>query len=203
MNRSESKYFHTAVKMDLALIDLLEEKPFEYVTVSELCKRAGVNRSTFYLHYENTGDLLAETTRYLLDSFRACFPEERDRITDRFSGCALPELNYITEEYLCPYLAYIRENRRVFATAMKHTGVFGFDEIYRRMYQHIFDPILARFQYPVRDREYAMMFYLQGIHAIVAHWLKENCGRPEKEIAQVIRTCIFGLNGEIEGLLGM
>ena len=56
MNKSESKYFNTAKNMDKALISLLEEKSFEYITVSEICKRAEVNRSTFYLHYENTVD---------------------------------------------------------------------------------------------------------------------------------------------------
>ena len=46
MNKSESKYFNTAVKFDKALLSLLEKKPFEYITVSELCVEAGVNRST-------------------------------------------------------------------------------------------------------------------------------------------------------------
>ena len=73
MNKSESKYFNTATKMDLALISLLKKKPFDYITVSEICEEAGVNRSTFYLHYETIGDLLAETTRYLLDDFLAYF----------------------------------------------------------------------------------------------------------------------------------
>ena len=61
MNKSESKYFNTATKMDLALISLLKKKPFEYITVSEICETAGVNRSTFYLHYETVSDLLDET----------------------------------------------------------------------------------------------------------------------------------------------
>ena len=56
MNKSESKYFNTAIKMDKAFLALLEEKDFEYITVKELCKRADVNRSTFYLHYENMTD---------------------------------------------------------------------------------------------------------------------------------------------------
>ena len=60
MNKSESKYFNTAIKMDLALISLLKKKPFDYITVIEICKEAGVNRSTFYLHYETVGDLLQE-----------------------------------------------------------------------------------------------------------------------------------------------
>ena len=59
--------------MDEALLSLLKEKTFAYITVSEICKKAGVNRSTFYLHYENTVDLLHETVRFLLDDFVAYF----------------------------------------------------------------------------------------------------------------------------------
>lgn len=73
MKKSESKYFNTATKMDLALIALLKKKPFEYITVSEICQTAGVNRSTFYLHYETIGDLLNETARYLLNDFLTYF----------------------------------------------------------------------------------------------------------------------------------
>lgn len=50
MNKFESKYFNTALLMNQALILLLEKKEFEYITVKEICEKAGVNRSTFYLH---------------------------------------------------------------------------------------------------------------------------------------------------------
>ena len=52
----KSKYFNTAVRMDQAFLELLEKKDMEYITVKELCKTAGVNRSTFYLHYETMSD---------------------------------------------------------------------------------------------------------------------------------------------------
>ena len=45
MNKNESKYFNTAVKMDAALMSLLEKKDFEYITVKEVCAEAGVNCS--------------------------------------------------------------------------------------------------------------------------------------------------------------
>lgn len=60
-NRSESKYFNTACLMDEALIALLAKKELEYITVKEICEKAGVHRSTFYLHYETMGDLLEES----------------------------------------------------------------------------------------------------------------------------------------------
>ena len=60
MNKNESKYFNTALKMNDALISLLASKDFEYITIKDICEKAGVNRSTFYLHYSNTSDLLEE-----------------------------------------------------------------------------------------------------------------------------------------------
>ena len=50
MNAFNSKYFKIALRMDEALIALLEKKDLEYITVKEICEEADVNRSTFYLH---------------------------------------------------------------------------------------------------------------------------------------------------------
>ena len=38
MNKSESKYFNTAVRMDKAFLELLGTKSFEYITVKEICE---------------------------------------------------------------------------------------------------------------------------------------------------------------------
>ena len=51
MTKSESKYYNTALLMNQALIELLNKKDLKYITVKEICVKAGVNRSTFYLHY--------------------------------------------------------------------------------------------------------------------------------------------------------
>lgn len=51
MNKQESRYAGTASLMDEALLLLLEQKDFDRITVKELCQKAGVNRTTFYLHY--------------------------------------------------------------------------------------------------------------------------------------------------------
>lgn len=79
MDKNESKYFLTASLMDEALLLLLQKKDFEFITVKELCKKAGVNRSTFYLHYETMDDLLLETVEKLNKDFSAIFPTKRKR----------------------------------------------------------------------------------------------------------------------------
>ena len=73
MNKSESKYFNTALLMDEALLFLLEKKDFEFISVKEICDKAGVSRSTFYLHYENMNDLLIETIGLINKKFRDSF----------------------------------------------------------------------------------------------------------------------------------
>ena len=193
MNKSESKYFNTAKKMDKALISLLEDKSFEYITVSEICKKANVNRSTFYLHYENTVDLLDETARFLLDDFIAYFNIDTGNITNKFRENSLDELIFISDEYLHPYLSYIKENRRVFMTVLSHSDSFRFNEIFQRLYENIFNPILERFDYPQSHRKYVMMFYLNGIIAVVTEWLKDGCEKRVEEVSGIIYECVFGL----------
>lgn len=194
MTKAESKYFNTSVKMSDALLDLPKTKPFAYITISEICKKAGVNRSTFYLHYENTADLLAETGQRLLDDFRSYFMVDTVALTAHFADCEEKELNFITEEYLHPYLSYIRDNRHVFATILKHANSFHFDAVFQRLFQHVFDPILHRFGYPAEERKYVMMFYLSGINALVLEWLKDGCRKSIEEVSHIIRECIFGRN---------
>lgn len=194
LNKNESKYFSTAEKMDSALMELLKTKSFEFITVSEICKKAGVNRSTFYLHYENTRDLLEETIRNMTDDFISYFVPDGKILPMNFEESQKDKLVFIAEEYLMPYLSYFKENRKIFLTLLENRELFGFEEIYKKLYDNIFDPILNRFRYPEGERKYVMAFYLNGINSIVTEWIKEDCTKPEEEIIKIINDCIFGLN---------
>ena len=195
MNKNESKYFNTAVKLDKALIDLLENKDFEYITIKEICASAGVNRSTFYLHYENTADLLKETTQYITDSFLAYFSIEEQSIAYRFENCDLKDLVFVTPEYLAPYLTFIKENQRIFKTSIKQFGSMDFDSVYNKMFKYIFNPILARFDFHEKDRVYILKFYLVGITAIVMEWLENDCAEEIDNIIRIIIDCVVGKSG--------
>ena len=192
MNKNESKYFNTAIKMDEALITLLEKKDFEYITIKEICDTAEVNRSTFYLHYENTSDLLKETTRYIIDKHLAYYEIDKTRIALQFETCKREELLFITDEYLLPYLKFIKDNQRLFKVSIKQFNSFNMNEVYGRMFEHIFNPILERFHVPEKERAYVMKFYLTGVFAIVMEWLDKNCSDDMKTVTRVITDCVMG-----------
>ena len=189
MNKKESKYFSTAEKMDKALLELLEKKDFEYITIKEICDKAGVNRSTFYLHYENTVDLLQEATRYVLDEFFKYFVEYNAGTSLNPEKSELSELVFVRPEYVVPYLTYIKENQRVFKTSLKHLRMMGFDSYYEKLFLYVFNPILERFNVPASERQYVMKFYLTGVTAIAMEWLKNGCSDPIDTISDIIIKC--------------
>lgn len=191
MNKNESKYFNTAVRMDNALIALLEKKDIEYITIKEICDRAGVNRSTFYLHYENLSDLLKEATKLILDSFRSNFSVDTKIIANRFHEIERKDLVFITPEYITPYLTFIKDNQMIFKTALKQFGTMEMDGVYDRMFTHVFSPILSKFQVPEKEKHYVMKFYLSGITAVVMEWVGNGCSDDMKDIAKIIIDCIL------------
>ena len=182
LNKSESKYFATAAIMDEAFLALLEKKDFAYITVKEICEAAGVNRSTFYLHYETMADLLEESVSHM--------KKDTDAFVTKMRDCPLDELYLITPEYLTPYLGYIEQNKQLFRTATENAAVLGMDKNYERMFRHVFTPILDRYGIPHQDRPYLMAFYIQGLMAIISEWLKNDCNDSIANVVNVIQQCV-------------
>ena len=108
MEKNESKYFYTAMLMNHALISMLEKKDIEFITVTEITKKAGVNRSTFYLHYENIYELLEETIKNLNDKFISSFGDKLPlKIT------STKDAFLMTNDFLLPYLNFCKENKKI------------------------------------------------------------------------------------------
>lgn len=190
MNKNESKYFNTATKMDQAFLELLEKKDFFYITVKEICAKAGVNRSTFYLHYETVEDLLSESVEYMNEQFLSHMKQDTEVFMTRIKECPVEQLYLVTPKYLKPYLSYIQEHKRIFYTAITKASTLRLDDSYNRMFRHVFTPILDRYQVPIEDRRYMMAFYIQGMMAIITEWLKDDCKDSMEHIMAVIQRCV-------------
>ena len=190
MNKSESKYFNTALRMDEALIALLEKKDLEYITVKEICHQAGVNRSTFYLHYESIAELLDETMEMINQRFLSYFPQEEEAVLVDMEHRELNDLVFVTQEYLLPYLRFIQDNKKVYRAAFRNPSSMQANARYGVLKQRILDPILERFEIPAARRPYYIAYYMEGIAAIVKEWLRHDCGDSVEMIAAIIESCV-------------
>ena len=198
MNKSESKYFNTALRMDEALIALLKEKDLEYITVKEICHQAGVNRSTFYLHYETIADLVNETLEMINRRFLSYFPQQEEDVLGNMDSRERKDLVLVTREYLLPYLRFIQDNKKVNRAAFRNPSSMQAHVRYGELKQHILGPILERFEITASHRPYYMAYYVEGIIAIVKEWLRQDCADEVEMIADIIESCVQPRDGSYE-----
>ena len=167
MNKQESRYQYTASLMSEALLLLLEQKDYDSITVREVCQKAGVNRSTFYLHYESMNDLLEEMIGMINDRFKS-------------SLSSVPTVDpskviLTSEKYLRPYLGFIKENMRAYKVIHQKDHLFNSQKTFEGFYQSIFSPALTHFGVSEEEKEYVFAFYTQGTVVIIGKWLENNC----------------------------
>ena len=188
LNKSESKYYNTACLMDEALILLLEKKEYSFITIKEICEKAGVNRSTFYLHYETIDDLLSECIEYVGNKINKKFS---NKVINKqvIKDSKLEDLLLITPEYLLPYLEFLKENKAIYKIAYSQPNVFKEQYVVNHLHKNIFEPILNRFLVPKNEQKYLMRFYLSGMGALMIEWIKNDCKEDIQTIINILLKC--------------
>lgn len=197
MNKSESKYFNTALAMDEALMQLLLKKEFQFITVKEICEKAGVNRSTFYLHYDSPKDILEECMVLLNKRFKEQF--ENAGIKDNIKTIQMldkKDLIFINDKYLRPYLNYIYENQFIYRAIYQFPDLFSSQKSFGILLNQLIYPIMERFDVKEEEREYKIEFYIKGISAIICKWVNNRCKESIDQIINIIIDC-FNFNNKL------
>lgn len=166
-NRSRNRRTDaTRSRLKAAMIDMMGGEGPGKVTVRELCVRADINRSTFYLHFADIDALLM-----------AIEDDARQALTERLrSGWS--------EEGLCALLTYMRENAGVYRALLCKPGVERFRRLVMRDAQDIF-----------RDRmgwadDYTAAFMLHGALYAVILWIERGFDIQAQALARrIVELC--------------
>src|SRR5688572_22406638 len=89
--KTDARVKRTRDALGDALIALMQEKPFETITVQDVLDRAHVSRSTFYTHYSDKDDLLmsdAEEFFEALSMALSAHGDKSDRVFPMREFCA-------------------------------------------------------------------------------------------------------------------
>src|SRR5947209_14529730 len=76
--KPDKRVRRTHERLGSALIELIQEKPIDEVTVQEVLDRASVGRSTFYLHFRDKDDLLFSQLEGLLEMMSTALSRRRE-----------------------------------------------------------------------------------------------------------------------------
>ena len=147
-------------------IELLQTKEVSEISVTDICKLAGLNRATFYANYLDIYDLADKTLSVLREQVDDLYMEE---ITKGFNSNDYGNL-----------LRHISENQLFYKTCFK----LGIGEISIGRY----DTEDAEKYFQNKNIMYHMEFFCGGFNRIVKIWLDGGCKESPEEIADVIHT---------------
>ena len=76
MNKNDLRYIKTHELIRETFISSVEEYGFQHTSISLICEKARINRTTFYLHYQDKYALLEEFNQEIKDSLSLRFEKE-------------------------------------------------------------------------------------------------------------------------------
>ena len=179
--KNNSRVQRTRQKMQHAFLQLIEEMPLEQVNVSELCRRAGVNRSTFYAHYDGIPDLMLEIQQDIGHS-----------LSDAFAWLHNPGEEFATMRAFTTMLEHILRHKR-FYRAYVNCSLGQQYLALGRSYQleELIRPYSHRQGLTYENWiDYAYEAFQAGCLAIVRRWLEQDCPEPPAEMARILYFCV-------------
>lgn len=153
-------------KIEKAFIELLQTRQIKEITVSDLVKATGLNRSTFYANYIDIFDLADKT---------------REKLEREFSNL-FADYDYFNERTGAEKMfAHIKENQIFYKTYFK----LCYDEMHLIS---IYDARRAAQEHMDSNIKYHIEFFRNGLNAIIKLWLAGGCQESPEEMAQVLKA---------------
>lgn len=168
MNTKNNKRRRESIaKIESVFVNLLQTKQLSEITVSDICKKAGLNRTTFYVNYLDIYDLADKIKERLENEIKVLYQEEYKN-------------SFNSNDYL-KLFHHIKDNQLFFKTYFK----LGYDNNYRVL---IYDFELAKKYFNNKHVEYHIEFFKNGLNAVLKKWLENDCAETPEEIAEIIQS---------------
>ncbi|MBQ4266746.1 MAG: TetR/AcrR family transcriptional regulator C-terminal domain-containing protein [Clostridia bacterium] len=154
-------------RIENTFMTLLQTKDVSEITVAEICKKADINRSTFYANFLDIYDLAEKIKEHL----EAELNEQFDGMTNVVGS---------TFENTVHFFTHIKENQLFYRSYFK----LGHDKNFQLINYDINEALIS---FNNKNIEYHVEFFRNGLNAVIKLWLNNGCKESPVEIAEVIR----------------
>lgn len=169
-----------------AMIELITEKPLTSITVKDICARADINRSTFYLHYKDVDELLVAVEDYAISYITPSFGRSKHPFDD-----------------LVEFLKHLKATpriRKLFFALGSERGDPRFNrklqELTYRAFERGWDAHVTADD-SENEKVLVYSFILPGIVSVFYAWLNDKLpGMTAEQLVFLLHTLIFnGVSG--------
>ena len=157
-------------KFEECMMEMMMELPYDNISVSELCRRVGMSRKTFYRLFETKADVIYALVDHRIIDEASYVPEEgmRDGGLHRFFGY------WQTQKKLLDALAATNSSTLLTERAIIYTMKEAPD---------------AQYMFGVQDPDSGwetVIYHLSGLFALVLDWHRRDFARPIDELCDLV-----------------
>lgn len=166
-----------------ALIRLTKDCSLDKITISQLCREAGINRATFYRHYEMPRDVMAEMERELFNTLRK-----------QIKSPTSTEDVYRFLEDVCQFMA---DNSDTLRALVLSNSDDVFVSILNEIYEEIIAEVAGMDMFRKYDADGMKIFSLYcsgGSYFLLRHWLLGELEKTPQEIAAMAYSLMVDIN---------
>ena len=155
-----------------ALLRLMNRKPLDKISITELCDEAGINRTTFYRHYYTPHDVLLSMELDFINRFISSVNFENAK-----------DIKTFTEELL----TYLYENSELLKIFIKNNSADDLIQLINYMYEKIIEEknsfaVIS----DVENLRLISSYIIGGGYFMLQCWLSEDIQKTPKEISELI-----------------
>lgn len=166
-----------------ALLELIQEKDYSKITVTELTKKANVGRKTFYLHYENVASVVEDMESQYTETLISRINSSIITKTDCDLKNVFFELNRVIRNYSPLLRKLVKDDSRPLFHECAKRIIKAAILLYLRKGYIVDENII----------EYYSEFYASGIVDLYIVWLSSSKSIPISEITEIAnKVCFIG-----------
>lgn len=166
--KNNKKKKQSQEKIEKVFIELIQKREINEITVSDICKKANINRTTFYNNYIDIYDLADKIKDKLFQDVLSLYQEETNQKKHSYDFLKL--FNHIKENQLF-YKTYFKLNYENNSDALQGMIDYSEFEKYYKNKKHI---------------NYHVTFFKYGLNAVIKRWLHYGCKESPEEIRDII-----------------
>ena len=176
-----------------SLYELMKEKPINKITVTQICEKADVNRSTFYSYYTDIYDLHQKIIKEFFATQKKVIDETKKILETKQDLRKLTIDDY--SEITYAYVSTIKTNKELYKFIFNQNSTNSIHVSFGKVFYHMLYDIIS----PVFPEEHIESFRISfnfisgGTTSIIMDWIKKDCAMASKRLSRILAHYYYGV----------
>jgi AcrR family transcriptional regulator len=192
---NDRRTIRTKKMIRIALSELIEEKGFSNISITDITTKADINRGTFYLHYTDKYDLLEQIENELIQELQQHI--KNTRLTDVVKIDLIDSMESVNKPipYMKKVFEFVKENSVLMKAILGPNGDPKFqNKLKELIHTNIFEKNLIKAfnkENMLVPEEYFVSYLLSAHIGVVQKWLESGMEKTPEEVALILAKMSF------------